>query len=112
VAPDAGPAATVHPGQQVTFDASWSPESRERFPVYEVSQRAIVDHAEELTVSWFATGGEFDRDRTGRTEAEVETTISNTWIAPMTPGPVHLWLVLRDNRGGLDHREYLLTVAP
>jgi hypothetical protein len=112
VAPGAISAATLPPGQMVTFEAAWTPESRETFPVYEPVKMAIVDHAEELTVSWFATAGEFDRDRTGRTEAETETAITNTWLAPATAGPVHLWVVLRDNRGGLDYREYLVTVGP
>jgi hypothetical protein len=109
-APTSG--ATFAPGQVVTFEASWTPGSRESFPVYEPAKMAIVDHAEELTVSWFATAGEFDRDRTGRTEAETDTAITNLWTAPLTPGPVHLWLVLRDNRGGLDYREYSITVGP
>jgi hypothetical protein len=106
--------ATFAPGQMVTFEVAWTPASRETFPVYEPVKMAIVDHAEELTVSWFASAGEFDRDRTGRTELESETSISNGWLAtpPASPGPVHLWLVLRDNRGGLDFQEYLVTVGP
>ena len=105
--------ATVHvmPGQGVAFEAAWTPESREKFPVYDLARRAVVDRTEELTVSWFATGGEFDRDRTGTTEADTASSIANTWVAPTAPGPVHLWIVLRDNRGGLDFREYLITVG-
>jgi hypothetical protein len=105
--------ATVHvmPGQGVAFEAAWTPESREKFPVYDLTRRAVVDRTEELTVSWFATGGEFDRDRTGTTETDTASSIANSWVAPTTAGPVHLWIVLRDNRGGLDFREYLITVG-
>jgi hypothetical protein len=104
-------ALTVSSGQTVTFEAAWTPESREIFPVYEVGRQAVVDHAEELTVSWFVTAGELDRDRTGTTEAETQSSIVNGWIAPPSAGPVHLWVVLRDNRGGLDFREYLVSVG-
>jgi hypothetical protein len=106
--------ATAHvaPGQSVGFEAVWTPESRETFPVYDLTRQAIVDRREELTVSWFATGGEFDRDRTGTTEMDTVSSITNSWVAPAMPGVVHLWIVLRDNRGGLDFREYLLTVGP
>ena len=101
----------VRAGQAVAFEAFWSPESRETFAVYDVTRQAVVDRPEELTVSWFATGGEFDRDRTGTTEADTVASITNAWVAPLTPGPVRLWIVLRDNRGGLDFREYLITVG-
>jgi len=107
------PSASVNVkvGQAVAFEAFWTPESRETFAVYDLIQQAIVDRREELTVSWFATGGEFDRDRTGTTEADTVSSITNSWIAPVTAGPVHLWIVLRDNRGGLDFREYSITVG-
>jgi hypothetical protein len=102
----------VHAGQAVGFEAAWTPESRETFPVYDLERRMLVDRTEQLTVSWFATGGEFDRDRTGTTETDTAASITNVWMAPLTAGPVHLWIVLRDNRGGLDFREYLITVGP
>ena len=108
----AAPASvSVRANQLVGFEAFWTPESRESFVVYDLTKQAIVDRREELTVSWFATGGEFDRDRTGTTEADTVSSIGNSWIAPVTAGPVHLWIVLRDNRGGLDFREYLITVG-
>ena len=49
-----------------------------------------------------------DRPLTSR--AEPETTVTNTWTAPPTAGPVHLWVVLRDNRGGTAVAEYSLQV--
>jgi hypothetical protein len=99
-------------GRSYRLDASWTPESRESFPVYDQATQKIVDRFEQLTVSWFATQGELDRDRTGRTQIESESVVSNVWLAPVTPGPVTLWLVLRDDRGGLDFAEYHLDVTP
>ena len=39
-------------------------------------------------------------------------TADNVWVAPSAAGPVHLWLVLRDSRGGVDFAEYELDVSP
>jgi hypothetical protein len=111
VAEGMAPAIAVPAGATVTFEASWVPASRETFVVYDVARQAVVDHREELTVSWFATSGEFDRDRTGTTEADSASSMGNTWVAPMESGQAHLWIVLRDNRGGLDFREYFLRVG-
>jgi hypothetical protein len=67
-----------------------------------------------MRLAWFATSGEFDHDRTGRAETEMETTSDNTWTAPTVTEatPVHLWLLLRDSRGGVDFAGYHLTVVP
>jgi hypothetical protein len=106
----APPAPTsVGAGKAVAFQASWTAASRELFPVYDVARREITDHHEELVVSWFATGGSFERERTGRQENEEALTVSNVWTAPVAPGPVTVWVVLRDNRGGLVVAEYRLT---
>jgi len=64
-----------------------------------------------MRVSWFATDGSFDQDRTGRDETDMTTATDNDWVAPTTPGVVHLWLVLRDSRGGIDWRALDLTVV-
>jgi hypothetical protein len=61
---------------------------------------------ETLSVAWFATGGTFDNDRTG--PGTPATTSANVWHAPSQPGPVTLWVVLRDDRGGVGWAEYLL----
>jgi len=60
-----------------------------------------------MRVSWFATGGSFDVDHTGRLESEfAQTTSDDTWTAPKDPGPVFMWVVLRDDRGGVDWQEF------
>jgi hypothetical protein len=97
-------------GTQVTFTAAWTPESAESYPVYDLTALSLVDHRESLRVSWFATGGAFLHDRTGRGENEPDSSTDNVWTAPKTPGPVHLWLVLRDSRGGVDFAGYDLVV--
>ena len=88
-------------GAQIVLRASWRPEDAERYVVYDLLQQTIVTHRESLRVSWFSTAGTFDRDRTGRTEEESETSTDNAWTAPDEARTTHAWVVLRDARGGV-----------
>ncbi len=99
-------------GKAVDFTVGWPAEAAESFPVFELAQAALVTHRESLRVSWFATAGSFMHEVTGRDEGDLATTTDDVWTAPTTPGPVHLWLVLRDSRGGIDFAAYDLTVVP
>jgi hypothetical protein len=64
-----------------------------------------------MRVSWFATLGAFRDDHTGRPEEEFALTSSdNAWTAPAAAGPVFMWVVLRDARGGVDWQSLRLQV--
>jgi hypothetical protein len=74
-------------------------------------KRAIVDRREAIRLSWFATTGSFDHDRTGRAEDDrVPATSENDWTAPTTSGDVRLWVVIRDDRGGVGWSEVHIDV--
>jgi hypothetical protein len=105
-------APVVAAGAQLTFEASWDAEVAETFPVYDIRSVALIPQREALRVSWFATGGTFDHDVTGRAEDDQALTTSNGWVAPTSAGSVHLWLVLRDSRGGVAFSELALEVSP
>ena len=111
---DGAPAAldALPAGAAVDFAVSWPAASVESFPVFDVASATLVTHAESMRVSWFATAGSFAHEVTGRDEGDPATSTDNVWTAPSTPGPVHLWLVLRDSRGGLDFSAYDLVVTP
>jgi hypothetical protein len=96
----------------VSFTAAWPPESVESYPVYDLTTLTLVQHRESMRVSWFATAGSFAHDHTGRDENEMETTAENDWTAPSGAQTVHLWLVLRDSRGGVDYKSYDIAVTP
>ena len=82
--------------------AYWNPDSRE----------LEVRH-ESVRVSWYATSGKFADPVTGRDETEfTQTSTENGWTAPTAPGPVTLWLVIRDARGGQSFRSFTVAVAP
>jgi len=82
----------------------------ERFLNFDLASQCLLDAREAIGVAWFATGGAFDDDRTGRTDTDTTTTSDNGWQAPTQPGVVTLWVVLRDSRGGAGWAEYQLDV--
>jgi hypothetical protein len=108
----APPMPTVAPGAEVALEVAWTEGTPESYPVYNLVTRAIVTHRESLSVSWFATEGSFAHDRTGRGETETDLTSDNSWTAPLDPGVVHFWILLRDIRGGVDFAETAVMVGP
>jgi hypothetical protein len=71
---------------------------------------SLVVQREGMQVSWFATGGAFDHDQTGTDPSDLANSTTNTWRAPDRPGTVHVWAVLRDDRGGTGWADYLFDV--
>jgi hypothetical protein len=120
LAPDAAPVIlTSEPSSlpadaKVALQATFAPASAETYAAFNPDTQVLVDRRESLSLAWFASAGEFEHDRTGRAETDVETTSDNTWTAPSAGEPmlVHLWLVLRDSRGGVDFASYQVTVTP
>jgi hypothetical protein len=106
----------VGAGGASTFEVSWPADTPESYPVYNPGTQLLDTHREALSVSWYATAGAFDHDRTGRGEAEPELSTQNRWVPPAVPGPdpliVHFWVVLRDSRGGVDFAGFDLEVRP
>jgi hypothetical protein len=82
----------------------------ERYVIFDLRSKQVLDTREGIHVSWFATGGSFDIDRTGRDGTDTTTTSDNGWTAPSQPGPVHLWVVLHDDRGGIGWAGYAFDV--
>ena len=104
--------ATVSAGQKVTLQADFSADSAETFLVWNVVTLTLDMQRESLRVSWFATGGAFAHDVTGRGQTETDSFTQNVWTAPATPGPVYVWTVLRDDRGGVDFAAAEIDVTP
>lgn len=82
----------------------------ERYVNYDLATQAVVVQREGLHVAWYATGGTFDDDRTGRAGTDDHTTSDDGWTPPEKAGLVTMWIVLRDDRGGLGWAEYALDV--
>jgi hypothetical protein len=108
--PPAAP-VTVSPSSPFALELAWTADTPETFPVWNAATEMLEMHREALSVSWYVTGGTFDHDRTGRDEDEADQPTRNVWLAPATPGIVHLWVVLRDSRGGVDFAEGAVEVV-
>jgi hypothetical protein len=82
----------------------------ERFAAFDLASQSVIDQRESIAVAWFATKGAFDNDRTGRDSTDLANTSDNGWRAPAEPGLVYLWVVLRDDRGGVGWQQYAIQV--
>ena len=83
----------------------------EPFAYLDPESHELVDRHESMRVSWFGTAGSFYTDHTGRSQEEFSQTSSdNSWTAPKGSGPVFMWVVLRDDRGGVDWRSFEVNV--
>ena len=72
--------------------------------------RKVEERREGIRVSWFSTGGAFAEEQTGRSEEDADgTETSNVWTAPSEPGLVRVWVVIRDDRGGVGWRELVVA---
>jgi len=93
--------AEVSAGQTVRLVATWPAAAAESYVAFAPGGSALVDRREALRVSWFTSAGELGDEHTGRAESDLSTSTETTWQAPAAPGPVRLWVVLRDSRGGV-----------
>ncbi len=115
---DGAPPETVAAGAHVTLHAAWadctgatmSCTGSEPYVVFDLASRTISPGREALAVAWFATAGSFDVDHTGRSSTDATTFSENGWTAPLQSGSVTLWVVLRDDRGGIGWQQFSVTV--
>jgi hypothetical protein len=126
---ESGEAFTVAAGETLDLRVTWAscpelPECEdaecpeqpacggaEQYAYFDPASRSVLLRREAMRVSWHATAGSFRDGRTGRSPAEVEHSNSeNQWTAPDAPGPVVLWAVLRDDRGGVAWQSYRFQV--
>jgi hypothetical protein len=83
----------------------------EQYVYYDLVSRGLVDRREAMRLSWYSNAGVFRDDRTGRSEQEADqTTSENVWTAPGGTTSATIWLVLRDNRGGVSWRSFNAAV--
>lgn len=114
-----GESVTVSAGARVRFRVSWarcddesSCTGAERYVTLDLGSRALVTQREEIRASWYATDGRFDEPRTGRSSSDPATETDNGFVAPSRAGAVKVWVVLRDDRGGVDWRALAVNVTP
>jgi len=98
--------ATIAPGETIELSVRWPDGALEPYLRYDADAQILETVEERVTVSWFATGGDFDLDRS----VGAATGTTNAWAAPESAGPVHVWAVARDDRGGQSAAHVIVTV--
>lgn len=102
---------SIPAGTRVMLEASWPASSAETFAYYDPSSQTVTTQREAMQVAWYATDGSFDTESTGRASDDMATTSDDGWQAPDAAQTTHVWVVLRDSRGGVDFASYdLVTV--
>ncbi len=101
--------APVQANDEIHLRALLTDDSAESYMVYTgnpATTPPTVD-TETVSISWYATAGEFDNDVTG--EAKPDTTLKLDKHMPPSGSIIDLWAVARDERGGEDvlHRQLL-----
>jgi hypothetical protein len=104
--------AAVPAGARVVIEASWPAASAETFAYFDLVSETVTTQRESMQVAWYATAGALDTEATGRAPTDPATTTDDGWDAPSTPGTTHLWVILRDSRGGVDFTEQDIVVVP
>jgi hypothetical protein len=83
----------------------------EPYVYFDPVSRELRDRREAIRISWYATAGQFKNERTGSSESQADqSTTENTWTAPDGEAAVKLWVVIRDDRGGVGWGSYQLEV--
>ena len=93
---------SASPGARLTFHASWPAGDAEAYVAFDGATQTVEGRREAMRVSWFVSDGALDADHTGRDESDPQTATDDAWTAPSSAGIVHVWVVLRDSRGGVD----------
>ena len=92
------------------LDAAARCGGAEPYLYFDLGSRSLVTRTERLSAAWFASAGSFRDSRTGLETAEDGSLSRNIWIAPVEPESVTLWVVLRDNRGGVTWQSYAIEI--
>jgi hypothetical protein len=96
----------VPAGKEVVLRTGWASTDAETYLMFDTGSLTLVERREALRVSWFVTRGSLTDEVTGRAEDDLATTTETTWLSPSESGVAHVWLVLRDSRGGGDFATY------
>jgi hypothetical protein len=92
------------------LDANAACGGAEPYLYFDIGSRELVTRTETLSASWFASAGSFRDSRTGLELTDDGALANNRWTVPSAAGEVTLWVVLRDNRGGVSWKQARLIV--
>jgi hypothetical protein len=115
VAADGTGGAPLTDGEQATHGdtlalrVAYGPGSAEDYFVLDPSTRMLAPRTEILPTSWFIDAGKLDQETTGPDRPVTNWSLGEN--LPMAlPQAIHLWVVVRDDRGGVDFASRMLTL--
>ncbi len=83
----------------------------EQYAWFDPESRVVSLRREAIRVAWFTTAGALDTDSGGLAEDEANGhSTDNAWTAPSAAGEARIWLVVRDDRGGVGWQSYRVRV--
>lgn len=97
-------------GAHIELDAAWTADDAESYAYFDRASQAILTRREAMSVAWYVSAGKLALESSGRAETDPALDAANTWVAPNQPATAHLWVILRDSRGGTDFATYDLVV--
>jgi hypothetical protein len=92
------------------LDAAAACGGAEPYLYFDIGSRELVTRTETLSAAWFATAGSFRDSRTALELTGDGALAENRWTVPREAGEVTLWVVLRDNRGGVSWKSARLNI--
>ena len=81
---------------------------------YNRENERVEPRREGISVAWYASRGHFENEQTGLDEGQAESAsfTDNSYVAGDQAGPVTVWLVIRDTRGGASWEIRHFEVTP
>jgi hypothetical protein len=101
--------AQLQSGDTVAIRAAYGPGSAEQYPVIDPSTMMVQMRTELLPTSWFIDAGKVDQETTGP-ERPVTNWALTERLPDALPAPLHVWAVVRDDRGGTAFTARALTL--
>jgi hypothetical protein len=85
----------------VHLHVAWPAGSVETYAYYDAAADAVTWRREAMSLAWYASAGTLDRESTVPGAGDPATVGGVDWTAPAAAGAFRLWIVLRDDRGGV-----------
>lgn len=83
----------------------------ETYAVFDREAREVVLQREGISVAWYSDIGGFSVPENGVAASDPEATEeTNTWTAPTSERDSRVWVVVRDERGGVGFRSVIANV--
>lgn len=95
------------PSASVALELALAPDARERYARFDHRSGRVVLEQERLSATWYASAGRLEHG--SQTLATLGAT--NLWHSPAHAQAVRLWVVVRDDRGGVAAQTFDLTVS-